>query len=449
MLPEIITKARERLLVRARFLGSIALWLHWIESPEVRTMATDGRHIWFCREWCEAQGARKTMGVIAHEVLHVVNKHHLRRGDRDPERWNIAADLVINRLLTKDAYELPESGLFDRAQRFTGLPVEAVYLHLEQEHPHHHQPPDGADQQNQQGTAGTNQTNTTANPDTGVGSSTAIRDKTASRTPDSGPDKITPAKHWGEVRDLTHESGKPLSSNELRQAEDDLDVVIRQAAAAAKRAGQHGNTLCETIEASLDRVDWRDRLRTLFDGTLRSDASWSRPNRRFIQHGIFLPGWQRTGAGRVAFVLRHLRLHLRPRTRYLHRQPARHHRGNRPSRDHPDPIRHGSPSGRLSRPGRNLRSDRGRRTRRHTLSTGLRLDRTKRGRRKHHHLRNRSPVLRHAGEPWTPRDLAHTDARKDHAVRHDHTRKTVNERDLTRTRDASRHRQAIACHAAS
>jgi len=303
MLPEIITKARERLLVRARFLGSIALWLHWIEAPEVGTMATDGRHIWFCREWCEAQGVRKTMGVIAHEVLHVVNKHHLRRGDRDPERWNIAADLVINRLLTKDAYELPESGLFDRAQRFAGLPVEAVYLHLEQEHPHHHQPPDGADQQDQQGTAGANQTAATATPDTGVGGSTAIRDKTASRTPDPGPDKVTPAKHWGEVRDLTHESGKPLSSNELRQAEDDLDVVIRQAAAAAKRAGQHGNTLHETIEASLDRVDWRDRLRTLFDGTLRSDANWSRPNRRFIQHGMFLPGWQRTGAGRVAFVL--------------------------------------------------------------------------------------------------------------------------------------------------
>ena len=57
------------------------------------------------------------------------------------------------------------------------------------------------------------------------------------------------------------------------------------------------------METSLDRVDWRDRLRTLFDGTLRSDASWSRPNRRYIQHGILLPGWQRTGAGTVAFVL--------------------------------------------------------------------------------------------------------------------------------------------------
>jgi predicted metal-dependent peptidase len=57
------------------------------------------------------------------------------------------------------------------------------------------------------------------------------------------------------------------------------------------------------VEAALDRVDWRDRFRTLFDGTMRSDASWARPNRRFLPHRIYLPGWRRAGAGRVAFVL--------------------------------------------------------------------------------------------------------------------------------------------------
>ena len=300
MLPEIITKARERLLVRARFLGSIALWLHWSETPEVGTMATDGRHIWFCRQWCEAQGARKIMGVIAHEVLHVVNKHHLRRGARDPRLWNVAGDLVINRLLSEGAYELPEDGLFDREQRFTGLPVEAVYLRLEQEQQNLRQPPDEGNQQNQQDSIRTSRTNATH---TSAGSSTSVHDNGASQTPDPGRNKVAPAKHWGEIRDLTHESGKRLRANELRQAEDDLDVVIRQAAAAAKRAGQYSSVLCETIEAAVDRVDWRDRLRTLFDGVLRSDASWSRPNRRFIQHGVFLPGWQRTGVGRVAFVL--------------------------------------------------------------------------------------------------------------------------------------------------
>jgi predicted metal-dependent peptidase len=301
MLPEIITKARERLLVRARFLGSIALWLQWIEAPEVGTMATDGRHVWFCRKWCEAQGVRKIMGVIAHEVLHVVNKHHLRRGKRDSDRWNVAADLVINRLLTDDAYELPSDGLFDHERRFSGLPVETVYLRLEQEE--QNQQSGGDDQEHQQGRAGTNSANTTAVPNRTARNSVPANGKTTSPTSGLGDDDIAPAKHWGEVRDLTDGSGKTLTQSDLRQAEHDLDVVIRQAAAAAKRAGQYSGALHEIVEASLDRVDWRDRLRTLFDGTLRSDASWSRPNRRYVQHGTFLPGWQRTGPGTVAFVL--------------------------------------------------------------------------------------------------------------------------------------------------
>jgi predicted metal-dependent peptidase len=105
------------------------------------------------------------------------------------------------------------------------------------------------------------------------------------------------------VRDLTATTGAPLGDAARRQAEDDLDIRIRQAAAAAKRAGRFAGAMSEMVEAALDRVDWRDRFRTLFDGTLRSEASWARPNRRFLPHGIYLPGWRRAGAGRVAFVL--------------------------------------------------------------------------------------------------------------------------------------------------
>ena len=103
-LPAIITKARARLLVRAPFIGSIALGLAWVNAPDIGTMATDGRSVWFNPDWCERHGVEKTMGVIAHEVLHVVNRHHLRRGERDAELWNVAADLLINRLLEDDKY---------------------------------------------------------------------------------------------------------------------------------------------------------------------------------------------------------------------------------------------------------------------------------------------------------------------------------------------------------
>src|SRR6202007_1599576 len=96
-LPAIITKARARLLVRAPFIGSISLGLLWGNASDIRPMATDGRRIWFNPDWCEGHGVEKTMGVIAHEVFHVVNRHHLRRGERDAKLWNVAADLLINR----------------------------------------------------------------------------------------------------------------------------------------------------------------------------------------------------------------------------------------------------------------------------------------------------------------------------------------------------------------
>ena len=50
-------------------------------------------------------------------------------------------------------------------------------------------------------------------------------------------------------------------------------------------------------EIATDRVDWRDKFRIAFDGVLRGEVSWARPNRRFTQHGMYLPGWRRTGAG--------------------------------------------------------------------------------------------------------------------------------------------------------
>lgn len=289
MLPDIITKARARLLVRAPFFGSIALGLQWIAEPSVGSMATDGRAVWFNPAWCDAQGAEKTMGVAAHEVLHVVNKHHLRRRGRDPRRWNIACDLFVNRILLADKYVLPDKLIFDEGNRFAGLPVEVIYQRLLAERPSQ---PDTEDSSTQTGSSGPG----SPDPDPAV-------PHPGSQAGGTGAAAVAPAECWGEVRDLTTDDGAPLGDAARRQAEDDLDVRIRQAAAAAKRAGRFSSGLAELVEAALDRADWRDRFRTLFDGTLRSDASWARPNRRFLPHGVYLPGWRRAGAGRVAFVL--------------------------------------------------------------------------------------------------------------------------------------------------
>jgi predicted metal-dependent peptidase len=298
-IPAIITKARARLLVRAPFIGSIALGLAWVNAPDIGTMATDGRSVWFNPEWCEGHGVEKTMGVIAHEVLHVVNKHHLRRGDRDAKLWNVAADLLINRLLEDDRYLLPPDGLFDRDRRYAGLPTETIYARLlEQQHKAERSDDRRSSNQASAGEA------------TGSGNGhdpTASGQTSSHAMPHQGEahseNGVFPARHWGEVRDMTKPNGQRLSPTERIQAEHDLDVRIRQAAAAAKRVGKFDTALREMVEIATDRVDWCDKFRMAFDGVLRGEVSWARPNRRFTQHGMYLPGWRRTGAGRIGFVL--------------------------------------------------------------------------------------------------------------------------------------------------
>lgn len=298
-LPTIITKARARLLVRAPFIGSMALGLAWVNAPDIGTMATDGRSVWFNPGWCEAHGVEKTMGTIAHEVLHVVNRHHLRRGERNGELWNVAADLLINRLLDDDKYLLPPDGWFDRDRRYAGLSTETIYARLREQQ--QAQLPNDRQSSGQTTACGARGSNN-GHDQAGSGQ-TNEPDQGELQEDAHGGNRLFRARHWGEVRDLTKPNGQRLSPTERLQAEHELDVRIRQAVAAAKRVGKLGSALGEVVEIATDRVDWRDKFRMAFDGVLRAGVTWARPNRRFIQHGVYLPGWRRTGPGRIGFVL--------------------------------------------------------------------------------------------------------------------------------------------------
>lgn len=52
---------------------------------------------------------REATGVMKHEVMHLIFEHLLRRENRDPHLWNLAADLAINQLLKPD--ELPSGAV--------------------------------------------------------------------------------------------------------------------------------------------------------------------------------------------------------------------------------------------------------------------------------------------------------------------------------------------------
>jgi DNA-binding MarR family transcriptional regulator len=67
-----------------------------------------------------------TVEAVAHELLHAALMHGLRRRERDPRLWNIAADIVVNGMVRKDtAYDLPKGGVEN--PKLAHLSVEEIY----------------------------------------------------------------------------------------------------------------------------------------------------------------------------------------------------------------------------------------------------------------------------------------------------------------------------------
>ena len=109
---DIMSKARTRLVTGYPFFGNQAMKLKLIEDESVKTMATDGRVVKFNPSWVEELPLIEVVAVLAHEIMHVTNGHHLRQGDRDHTVWNYSTDFAINRDLVRGGFTLPEGGSF-------------------------------------------------------------------------------------------------------------------------------------------------------------------------------------------------------------------------------------------------------------------------------------------------------------------------------------------------
>ena len=107
--PNIDTKARERLvsarislLLKHSFFGNLATRLQLINADDwCSTAATDGLKFYYNSRFIMMLKPKEVIFLVAHEVLHVVYDHMGRRGDRDPQLFNIANDYAVNADLKK------------------------------------------------------------------------------------------------------------------------------------------------------------------------------------------------------------------------------------------------------------------------------------------------------------------------------------------------------------
>lgn len=121
-----------RLRLRNPFMAALALFARYEVTDRVPTAATDGRSILVNPGFWAGLNAAEQDGLILHEVLHCALGHCWRRGVRNPEVWNVAADIVINGMILEDpGAALPKGGMRDgRLEKFG---AEEVYELLQRD----------------------------------------------------------------------------------------------------------------------------------------------------------------------------------------------------------------------------------------------------------------------------------------------------------------------------
>jgi predicted metal-dependent peptidase len=115
-----------RLRMKSPFFATLAMFAKFSPTQEIFTAAIDGKDIFYNEDFIRSLPTKQIDGLLLHEVLHAALLHIPRRGTREPELWNIAADIVINGMIAEESnFELPAGGLRDGAlENFT---VEEVY----------------------------------------------------------------------------------------------------------------------------------------------------------------------------------------------------------------------------------------------------------------------------------------------------------------------------------
>lgn len=94
-----LMKSRLRLLCTNGFYGLLLMHMVLTIDEECETAATDGVRIYFGPDFLENLTDPQIDIVMMHEILHVALQHCSRYGDFEPERFNIACDIVVNSII--------------------------------------------------------------------------------------------------------------------------------------------------------------------------------------------------------------------------------------------------------------------------------------------------------------------------------------------------------------
>ncbi len=129
---------------------------------------------------------------------------------------------------------------------------------------------------------------------------------TGSPAPSSALKSRDPAG-TGEIMDApgkAEDASTDPSPADLTAEEQAWDEAMHQAANLAKAEGKLPGAIAETVRgAHTARLDWRALLRRFLADSAKNDYSWSAPNHRFIDSGLYLPSLRTEGMDTLAVII--------------------------------------------------------------------------------------------------------------------------------------------------
>jgi len=260
---EKLITARVGLLLKASFFGNLATRLKLVNADEwCPTAATDGRNFYYNSRFIDMLRPKEVEFLFGHEVLHCVYDHMGRRGDRDPQLWNIADDYCVNADLVK--HRVGEKittvpCLFDH--KYDGMCAEEVYDILYEN---------------------------AEKIDIGKLIDQLLDDHLDGEGGDGDGDGD------GDGNGDKNGKGRPKLSAEEKQAlKDEIKESMLAAAATVDGAGNLPAGVRRIIqELTEPKMNWRELLRMQLESTMKSDFTWMRASRRGWHMDAVMPGMQ-------------------------------------------------------------------------------------------------------------------------------------------------------------
>jgi predicted metal-dependent peptidase len=256
---DILITARVRLLLRHPFFGNMATRMKLVDASSwCGTLATDGRTFYYNVGFVNKLTMTEAEFGFAHEVLHNVFDHMGRRESRDPQLSNIAADYAANQILVDEKIgTVPKFIKIFQDNKYRGMSYEEIYDEIYEK-------------------------------------AQKIDMKTLGELLDEhmdGDEGDDGGGDEGDEDENGNKKGRPkLTPEEKKQIRDEIKEAMISAMQNTE-AGRMPAGIQRLIKDFTEpKMDWREMLRMNIQSILKSNFSFSRPNRKSQHCGAVLPG---------------------------------------------------------------------------------------------------------------------------------------------------------------